>query len=148
MGWPLASSLELKSLFLFRAPARETPWLVRAASHSGSCQESTITLVHDGHGLLNRKYKDIRTRWGRNKKRKGKKKRGVPLWASFCRRILRRCRAEEETSYVYRSAAATSWHLPNTPSAGNRETSRRNVRNVPAASIAISQSKLMFHTLA
>lgn len=40
----------------------------------------------------------------------------VPLWASFCRRILRRCRAEEEISYVCRSAPANSWHLPNTPS--------------------------------
>lgn len=40
----------------------------------------------------------------------------VPLWASFWRRILRRCRADEEISYVCRSAPASSWHLPNTPS--------------------------------
>lgn len=40
----------------------------------------------------------------------------VPLWANFCRRILRCCNAEEEISYVYRSAPANSWHLPNTPS--------------------------------
>lgn len=40
----------------------------------------------------------------------------VPLCASFCMRILRRCTAEEEISYVYRSAPPNSWHLPNTPS--------------------------------
>lgn len=61
----------------------------------------------------------------RQKKKKRKKKklgRFVPLWASFCRRILRRCKAEEEISYVYRSAPASSWHLPNTPSITKKET--------------------------
>lgn len=77
--------------------AKETAWLIWLASHNGSRQ-----VFCRGGGDL---YKERQAN-----------RQYVPLWASFCRRILRRCRAEEETSYVYRSAAANSWHRPNTPS--------------------------------
>lgn len=62
--------------------------------------------------------KDDRTERGKDGQ---ENKRYLPRRASFWRRILRRCRAEEEISYVYRFAAASSWHLPNTPSTETQE---------------------------
>lgn len=128
-----------------------------AASHSDSWQESAITLLHDWHGLLHRKYKGIQT------KVRQANRQSVPLCASFCRRTLRRCRAEEEMSYVCRSAPATSWHLPNTPSTENIREEKvgekvvtswrweaqcwRNGRNVSGHRLWSDKVELMSHAL-
>lgn len=77
-------------------PAKETAWLIWLAS----CEKALSVWPTD--------------RWRMQKIDSQTKL--VPLWASFCRRILRRWRAEDEISYEYRSVPANSWHLPNTPS--------------------------------
>lgn len=109
--WPAMSQRACSYSAALHAARQRDSLTCLAAPRGGSGQESAMTLLHDWHGLLHRKYKGVRTKASRANRQ------SVPLCASFCRRTLRRCRAEEEMSYVCRSAPATSWHLPNTPSA-------------------------------
>lgn len=78
LAGPVAGSeprVSKKAVFIPRTERRDTLTGSARLHTAAAAKKSTMTLVHDGHGLLNKRYKDIRTRWveegrrGKNKKR-------------------------------------------------------------------------------